>query len=222
MARLRIWQGVIASAVLCSVAAACSQEEIEGQLVEAQDPDDLATVAAAIVVEARSIIDTHGASEEGLQQVQQLLANLAAEHDFISRADMGSLHGSSAMGAQMLASEGTEGISLYLVRFTGGTETAIHDHLTWGVIHVLDGDDRLLEWEPTEAGPLDQRADMELAPGQGSYWLPPPGDVHSQIAATDDVWELVMTGRDVTHPNVTDHRHYYDPATGAASNSPPG
>lgn len=126
----------------------------------------------------------------------------------------------------MLASDGPERINLYLTRLQPGAETPVHDHATWGVVYVIKGQDRHVRWERVDDGADAEHAslrsvdDQVVTEGNATYWLPPPHDIHSQQAAGDTVWELVMTGRDLSHATASGHRHWYDMKTGAVSHQP--
>lgn len=189
--------------------------------------NSLDAAVAVTMRDARNAIDAHGVSDEAMIRIQESLARLAQLPGLIDQAAMEDLHGSAQMGVQMLASEGVDGICLYLVRFAPNVETPVHDHLTWGVIHVLEGRDRYVGWVRSDEGAVSDHANLRIAEeqvllaGQGAYWLAPPHDIHSQEAVGGAVWELVMTGRDVTDASVTDHRHYFDPETGRVTHGSP-
>jgi predicted metal-dependent enzyme (double-stranded beta helix superfamily) len=188
--------------------------------------EPVSTAIEATMADARRAIDTHGVTDKAMSQIQEALSRLAQTPGLMERAELRELHDSAAMGVDMLASESTDGICLYLVRFAPNTETPVHDHLTWGVVHVLEGQDRYVRWNRLDDGEVSDHATLRVAeertmgPGDSTYWLPPPHDIHSQGAVGEAIWELVMTGRDVTHASVTDHRHYFDPDTGRVSHDP--
>jgi predicted metal-dependent enzyme (double-stranded beta helix superfamily) len=188
---------------------------------------DLSVAIADTLAEARAVVDDQGLTGAAMERMEAVLARLAKTKGLIEHADLDTLHGDSKMGAQMLASEGDHGISLYLVRFADGTVTPVHDHLTWGVLHVLEGHDRYTARER-----LDQKSDPKkaqlriaeervLSPSDSAHWLGPPRDIHSQEAVGGPVWELVMTGENVLHEHVTQNRHYFDPETDVVTQGTP-
>lgn len=127
------------------------------------------------------------------------------------------------MKAEVLASDGDDALTLILVRFSAGSATPVHDHLTWGVVRVLEGQDRYMAWDRTDDGSdperatLEQTKDVVLGPGDSAYWLPPPRDLHSQAPLGGDATELVMAGKNLLGSSVLHHRHHYDAATGRVS-----
>lgn len=181
----------------------------------------------ATLADARRALDARGVSEAGLSEIAASMARLAGSPGLVGMSDLRPIHGSASMGQRVLASEGPEGINLYLSRFEPGAKTPVHDHSTWGVVHVLEGRDRHVRWERLDDGAAPERASLriveerDVGAGQSVYWFPPPGDIHSQEALDAVVWELVMTGRDLSHATAGGHRHWFDTATGSVSHQPP-
>lgn len=60
-----------------------------------------------------------------------------------------------------------------------------------------------------------------LKAGDAVYWFLPPHDIHTQEAVGEVVWELVMTGRDLSHATASGNRNYFDLDTGKVSHKPP-
>jgi predicted metal-dependent enzyme (double-stranded beta helix superfamily) len=129
------------------------------------------------------------------------------------------------MAAGKLASDGEDRMSLYVGRLAANTSTPVHDHLTWGVLHVLEGRDVYVPWQRLDPAGDPHRAELRrmepltLGPGQSTYWLGPPQDIHSQQTGPSDVWELIMTGKNVLGDIVIRHRHYFDPDSGRVTGS---
>jgi hypothetical protein len=212
----------VALASLSCALVACQPKERD------QPPEIRAGREAAIdgaMVDGRRAMKEHGPTEAGMREIQRALARLAALPGIEDRARLGKLHGSATMQAGMLASDGDDQISIYVVHFAANTKTPVHDHLTWGVLHVLEGRDVYVPWQRLDAAGDPHRAELRrkdalvLHPGQSVYWLPPPHDIHSQETGERDVWELVMTGKNVLAEGVTRHRHYYDAETGRITGS---
>lgn len=187
---------------------------------EAGSDDALQIAIEETMSEARSAIDQFGETDEAMTTIQAALAKLARQPGLKDRADLDELHGSSSMAAAALASEGENRITLFIVRFAANSSTPVHDHLTWGVIHVLEGRDRYIQWERLADGTAHDRAELRvksdriLEPGQSVYWLAPPNDIHSQESLSSVVWELVLSGKNLIADGITQHRHYFDPKTG--------
>jgi predicted metal-dependent enzyme (double-stranded beta helix superfamily) len=188
---------------------------------------DLDAALAQTMADSRQAIREHGATDAGLTKIRAALAGLSRVPGLREKAALGELHGSAKTRVGKLASDGDDAISLFIGHFAANTTTPVHDHLTWGVLHVLEGRDVYVPWRRRDAGndphraELDRQPPLTLEPGQSTYWLGPPDDIHSQETKESDVWELVMTGRDVTAEGVTRHRHYFDPRTGKVTGSAP-
>ncbi|MDX1479676.1 MAG: hypothetical protein R3301_18315 [Saprospiraceae bacterium] len=175
------------------------------------------------MAESRDALEKFGVTEDAMRAIQKSLAKLAGQGNLKDLVDLDEIHGSSSMTAAPLASDGENGITLFIVRFAAESTTPVHDHLTWGVIHVLEGRDRYIQWERTDDGSSEGHAELRvkkeqiLMPGESVYWLAPPEDIHSQETMDEEVWELVIAGRDLMSEGVTHHRHYYDPAASTVS-----
>jgi len=190
------------------------------------DPAFEETLAAA-----SRAIERHGITDSAMVEIQGALARLAARPVLADPADRARLHATHATAganASVLASRGDEGLTLYLSRFKAGHATPVHDHESWGVLHVLEGRDHYIHWsadpDPADPSRIEVKPVMGtfLTPGSSVYWFPPPHDIHTQEAVGSTVWELVLTGRNFLSPSVLARRRSYDPKTGdAASMAPP-
>ena len=175
------------------------------------------------LIGARQAIDQHGVSEMAMQAIQKVLRNLASMSGLGEAASLQELHKSGA-AATVLASEGTEGITLVYARFPPEQPTPIHDHGSWGVAHVLSGRDRYIHWKRLDDGSDPRQARLEvdydriLEAGDSVYWFDPPHDIHSQQGHNGETaWELVMFGHD---PMQVD-RHYFDVDSGEVITAAP-
>ena len=170
--------------------------------------------------EARRAVDRFGETDEAMTRIQEALAKLARKPGLKERADLTEIHVTPSTASAALASEGDDGITLFVGRSAANTSTPVHDHLTWGVIHVLEGRERYIQWERMDDGTAPGTAELRvryektLEPGQSAYWLAPPNDIHSQESLDSMVWRLTLTGKNLMAEGVTDHRHYFDPETG--------
>jgi predicted metal-dependent enzyme (double-stranded beta helix superfamily) len=155
-----------------------------------------------------------GSTDAGRQELGTLLQRLARAPGLIPEEDLAALHGGEAT-ATVLASDGPEGLTLMLARFTA--PTSVHDHGSWGVACVVQGRDRYQQWERTDNGSEEthaevrMRTEQELGPGDVVTWSGPPRDLHAQQGIDGAAWELVLFGRNVTQLP----RHYFDPVSGA-------
>jgi predicted metal-dependent enzyme (double-stranded beta helix superfamily) len=199
----------ISVALLCGCAGSISQSA-------SSHPQSLQASIARTMLEARDAIDRYGETAEAMHAIQESLRKLATEPGLDEFDELEALHGGSAMAAMPLATEGDSGITLFIVRFAANNSTRVHDHLAWGVIHVLHGRDNYIAWrQSNETEAVEKRA-ITLEPGESTYWLSPPNDIHSQESLDADVWELIVAGKNLMSPIVTDHRHYYEPAASKA------
>jgi len=179
--------------------------------------DNTAQITAARVVAiAREAVDKDGIGDKAFSSIKQALRELATTPSLIEQVDMHGLHDSGA-AATLLASEGLDGITLMLARFSSDAPTPIHDHGTWAVACVVSGQDRYVHWERLESGQDADHAEIRvkyertLGPGDTVDWQEPPHDIHSQQGSGGDVWELVLFGRNAMQIP----RHYFDTATGS-------
>ena len=190
-------------------------------------PDSLQAAFEEAIVAARRAINTFGVTDSAMTRIQAALAKLASKPALKDRNQFQKLHGGAGVTASLLASAGDDSISLSIARFDTGHATPVHDHLTWGVIHVLEGRDQYIQWESKYADSDSSHAEIRrvreltLESGGSTYWFPPPHDLHSQQGIGMPVWELVMAGKNLLGRSVLDHRHYYDSTSGHVTNTPP-
>lgn len=173
------------------------------------------------LVRSRAAIEKFGVTDSAMIVIQDVLSELAAIPGIKTRGTMKELHGSTSMGRALLASESDSGLCLYVSRFGKGAATPVHDHLTWGVIRVLEGQDKYIHWTrrtDTVSGEIrvDSADGMVLKAGESLFWLGPPNDIHSQQAVDGEAWELVMVGRDLASDYVRKYQQRYDAKTGRA------
>ncbi|HEX8940112.1 MAG TPA: hypothetical protein VF763_08100 [Candidatus Limnocylindrales bacterium] len=115
---------------------------------------------------------------------------------------------------RILAQAGT-GPTLLLARFDE-EPGPVHDHGSWGVVHVLSGTARLTHWLRLDAGlergqaRIRSLGDRLLRAGEVAWFGEPPDDIVSQQGVGGDVYELVLFGHNPTRGR----RTRYDPATG--------
>lgn len=189
--------------------------------------DSLQTVLNATLVEASRAIDRYGVTDSAMTRIAVALAKLGAHLSTRDQTELQQIHGNSKSNAAVLASRGDDSVTVFLTRFEPGHATPLHDHQTWGVLYVLEGRDHYISWgadfKDRDSSKATTRVIMDtvLDPGGSIYWFPPPGDLHTQEAVSDTVWELVFAGRNFLSPAVLPHRHYFDRQTGNVSHTPP-
>lgn len=189
--------------------------------------DEVQKAIDETMTEARRAVDELGTSDAAMKRIQVALNRLARTSGLKKRAHLSEVHGSETIGATVLASDGDDRITLFLVRFAPGTSTTVHDHTTWGVIHLLEGRHQYIQWERIDKGSDPEHAELRvkyekvLDPGDSVYWHGPPHDIHSQETKSGPVWVLGLAGKNLMSEAVTRHRHYFDPETGRITSEPP-
>ena len=140
----------------------------------------------------------------------------------MERSDLRELHGGGAASA-VLSGGGKDSLTLILARFQSGKTTPIHDHGTWAVAYILEGQERYIQWERLDAGGDPRHAQLQvkyeriLGPGDAVYWFDPPHDLHSQEATEGVAWELLIFGRNPLQGTL----HYFDRETGRVTTKEP-
>lgn len=91
-------------------------------------------------------------------------------------------------------------------------KTPIHDHLTWGLIGQLRGEEVCDEYEIDLDGVLQIRAQHRMRPGDVDCVSPRIGDVHavSQGGSPDAAVSIHVYGSNIGSA----HRHVYEAGTG--------
>src|SRR5262245_8577460 len=100
---------------------------------------------------ARAALDKDGLSDASLHSIQEALRQLAMIPGLTKYVELQPLHGGEASFA-ILASEGSQGLTLMLALFGAEAPTPIHDHGTWGAACVVSGEDHYMQWERVDDG----------------------------------------------------------------------
>lgn len=224
-------------AILMLAASCCSctrdsQEEPlrltteRGQAVDSvieEEADSLQTAITQAMTEARQAVNELGVTEVAMRRIEAALSRLAQAPGLKERIDLGEeLHG-GGVAAAILASDGDDSLTLVLARFAPEAPTPIHDHGTWAVAYLVEGQDRYVQWERVDDGSDPRHAELRvkservLGPGDSVYWFDPPHDIHSQQAKDGAAWELVLFGKNAMRAT----RHYFDLETGRVTDAKP-
>lgn len=99
-----------------------------------------------------------------------------------------------ASGMGVLLTPPAAGPVLGLRWLPPATPTGIHDHLTWGVLTVLEGRDRYERFDRNGVGGVSLGCTHYLAAGDVLWWNTPPDDVHRQCGLDDGALELLLLG----------------------------
>lgn len=131
-----------------------------------------AEACAALLQQARAIIDADGTDLAALEKVKARLVSLANRGEALfPRSDFAM---PDAQGRNhILALEGGDGMGLYLTINLPGKEAAPHDHGIWCVNAAIAGQEEHTFYRRTDDGSRDGYATVEesgsitVAPGQG-------------------------------------------------------
>jgi predicted metal-dependent enzyme (double-stranded beta helix superfamily) len=176
---------------------------------------------ARLFAEVQAVIDREGVTDAGLAAAGRLVAEVATE-PWVKDVELAPKHG-GASESRVLRSDGAEGLTLTLARFKEERATGVHDHGSWGVAVVVDGQDRYQRWERLDDGEADGQAQLTLAeevvagPGHITWWFDRPHDIHNQQGVGGPVRELVLFGRDTAKIP----RRYFDPRAGTVREALP-
>jgi predicted metal-dependent enzyme (double-stranded beta helix superfamily) len=171
--------------------------------------------------DVRAVLAEKGLTDEGLAAAGTLLAEVATE-PWVKEVELAPKHG-GASESRVLRSDGPDDLTLTLARFKVERATGVHDHGSWGVAAVVDGQDRYQRWERLDHGEEDGQAQLRLVeeviagPGHVTWWFDRPHDIHNQQGVGGPVRELVLFGRNTS----TIPRRYFDPEAGTVREALP-
>ncbi|MDR2165109.1 MAG: cysteine dioxygenase [Zoogloeaceae bacterium] len=95
-----------------------------------------------------------------------------------------------------------------------GQTTPVHDHLTWGIVGGLVGEEREVTYRQRSDGGYSPSGEGVLRPGEVTAVSPTIGDVHS---VANNLSDQVSISIHVYGANIGRvRRHVFDPQTGAA------
>jgi predicted metal-dependent enzyme (double-stranded beta helix superfamily) len=169
---------------------------------------------ARLFADVRTVIAAQGVTDAGLEAAGRLLAEVATEA-WVKEVELAPKHG-GASESRVLRSDGPDDLTLTLARFKEERATGVHDHGSWGVAVVVDGQDRYQRWERLDSGEHEGQAQLHLAeeviagPGHVTWWFDRPHDIHNQQGVGGPGRELVLFGRNTS----TIPRRYFDPMAG--------
>jgi predicted metal-dependent enzyme (double-stranded beta helix superfamily) len=176
---------------------------------------------ARLFADVRVALGEHGVTDDGLEAAGKLLAEVAAE-PWVTEVELAPKHG-GASESRVLRSDGPEDLTLTLARFKVERATGVHDHDSWGVAVVVDGQDRYQRWERLDAGGQEGQARLRLAEeviagaGHITWWFDRTHDIHNQQGVGGPVLERVLFGRDISRIP----RRYFDPEAGTVHEALP-
>lgn len=127
---------------------------------------------AALLQQARAIIDAEGAGEAALGKVKALLVGLANRGEALFPRDDFAMPDAQGRN-HILALEGNDGMGLYLTIGLPGKEAAPHDHGIWCVNAAISGREIHKFYRRTDDGSregystIEEIGEVMVEPGQG-------------------------------------------------------
>src|SRR5215207_2721341 len=116
---------------------------------------------ARLFADVRAVLAEKGLNDTGLEAAGRLLADVATE-PWVQEVELAPKHG-GASESRVLRSDGPDDLTLTLARFKVERPTGVHDHGSWGVAAVVDGQDRYQRWERLDDGDHEGQAQLRLA-----------------------------------------------------------
>lgn len=125
--------------------------------------------------------------------------------------------GADGHGRHLIYEDPCSGFVVTAMVWPAGFEGEVHDHGTWGVVGVLEGELEVVDYDtPTGAGPLVERGRGRAQAGDVATVVPPGRDLHRMSNPT-------------AHTSVSIHVYgteiktcrAYDPVTGATRDLEP-
>jgi len=146
-----------------------------------------------------------------LDEGSRLLADLL-EHDDWLPADL-SRSSAESYRQYLLHCDPLERFCVVSFAWEPGQRTPVHDHLTWGLVGQLRGEERCDEYAALREGGYACTGTHRMRAGQIDRVSPRVGDIHAVSNASD----AVAVSIHVYGTNIgASQRHLFDPGTGAA------
>lgn len=160
------------------------------------------------------LVEQHGNAEaEVMEPARKLLADLVAQDDWLPEAF--AVPNPNSYRQYLLYGDPLDRFSLVSFVWGPGQKTPIHDHLMWGLVGMLRGEEEAISYtiEPGRVPVAGEAA--RLLPGMVAAVSPTVGDVHTVANALADrpSISIHLYGGNIG----TVRRHGFDPVTGAAS-----
>lgn len=139
----------------------------------------------AFVCSLLRLIDSRGAAEtEILEPARDLLTGLVSRDDWLP--DEFARPSAERYRQYLLYGDPLDRFSLVSFVWGPGQRTPVHDHLTWGLIGMLRGEEVSTAYVRDGAGRLRVGGRERLRPGQVEAVSPTIGDVHAVSNGFDD------------------------------------
>lgn len=164
------------------------------------------------VAEFTRLAERHGNDEKTmLEQGSALLGELIAHDDWLPDA-FAQPH-PQYYQQYLLYCDPLERFSVVSFVWGPGQKTPVHDHMTWGLVGMMRGEERARRFAPAGAGrAMTVGTTDKLLPGQVDRVSPTIGDIHEVSNAYTDRTSISIH---VYGANIgAVKRHVFDPATG--------
>lgn len=169
---------------------------------------------------ALELLDSNDVSGRNREEIARLLRDLALRPGILPEVDLERLHDAGSTATILRQGDHGRG-ALMLLRLPDDAPTPVHNHNTWGVAVVIQGENRYWRWERLDDLSDPDRAELRLGeefvhgPGEYVLWGDPPHDLHAQQGEGGVAYEFVFFG---VNPNLRP-RAYFDPQTGAVTHA---
>lgn len=161
------------------------------------------------------LVEQHDQDEDiVIPSAHAMLANLVAVDDWLPEPF--SVADPARYRQYLLFSDPLERFSLVSFVWGPGQRTPVHDHMMWGLVGMLRGEEEAVSYTRAPDGPgLIAAAPDRLVPGMVAAVSPRIGDIHSVANALADrpSISIHLYGGNIG----TVHRHSFDPRTGGMS-----
>lgn len=158
------------------------------------------------------LVTEHGTAEAAvLEPARTLLTSLVALDDWLPDAYAAS--DARAYRQYLLYGDPLDRFGLVSFVWGPGQKTPIHDHLMWGLVGMLRGEEEAVSYTRSSDGRLIPGAATRLSPGMVAAVSPGIGDIHTVANALTDrpSISIHLYGGNIG----TIRRHGFDPDTGA-------
>ncbi|MDR1064322.1 MAG: cysteine dioxygenase [Azoarcus sp.] len=156
------------------------------------------------------LLETQPAESVILAEGRQLVARLVERDDWLP--DEFARPHPDHYQQYLLYADPLDRLSIVSFVWGPGQKTPVHDHLTWGIVGGLRGEERERTYRKQNGGGYEVTGDGVLLPGQTTAVSPAIGDVHAVSNNLSDRASISIHvyGKNIGRVN----RHVFDPASG--------
>jgi 3-mercaptopropionate dioxygenase len=173
-------------------------------------------IVRSFIAGVRSRVAAAGSPNEACELLRPVFEELLAERDWLPETFQSPVPDSGmggGIGQWLLYRSADRSLSLFSLVVPSGSKTPIHDHLAWGLIGLLRGNQDEELYRPTPAG-MELSRQRPLQPGDTYALLPPTDDIHCVRTTSDETSVSIHL---LANDTGCTQRHTYDELTGQAS-----